>query len=98
MNEVTSNYFTFADRHAIPHHMIGGLYRYIEHRIPPGDFLMVVLSNDLKEACGRADDTNIKIIPNYVRFLYNDAPSQCWGSPEKVRAWLTSSDGANDAK
>ena len=35
--------------------MIGGLERWIDHHIEPGDFLCAVLENDLKEACGRAD-------------------------------------------
>jgi hypothetical protein len=25
---------------------------------------------------------------DFADFLHNDAPSQCWGSEEKVRAWI----------
>ena len=71
----------------IPEYMIGGLERWINHHIKPGDFLCAVLANDLTEACGRADDTNQHILFAYVEFLHNYAPSQCWGSPEKVRQW-----------
>jgi len=71
----------------IPDHMVGAIERWIEHGIPPGDFLMAVLCNDLKEAVGRADDINVTLLPAYVSYFYNDAPSQCWGSPEKVLAW-----------
>lgn len=73
---------------AIPERMQGGITRYIEQHIKPGNFLMAVLCNDLKEACERADDENIKLLPVYVAYFYNEAPSACWGSPEKVQAWL----------
>lgn len=68
--------------------MLDALRRYIFEAIPPGDFLMAVLCNDLKEAVGRADHRNIGAIPAYVALLYNDAPGTCWGSEEKVQAWL----------
>lgn len=72
----------------IPDRMMGGLKRYVEHGIEPGSFLMAVLRNDLHDAVGRADDENIRNLPAYVSYLYNEAPSPCWGSPEKVQAWL----------
>jgi hypothetical protein len=69
---------------AIPEHMMTG---YIERGVPVGDFLTAVLENNLSEACGRADDDNLENLPAYVAYLYNEAPSPCHGSPEKVRAW-----------
>lgn len=77
-----------ADWSLIPDRMIGGMRRYIENGIEPGDFLRAVLNNDLQEACGRADAENQRILFQYVKFLYNYAPSDCWGSPEKVEKWL----------
>jgi hypothetical protein len=74
-------------RDLIPDYMLGAIERWIDHGIPPGDFLMAVLCNNLKEAVACADDTNVNLLPAYVSFFYNDAPSQCWGSPEKVLAW-----------
>jgi hypothetical protein len=73
---------------AIPEHMKASLTGYIERGVPVGDFLTAVLENNLSEACGRADDENLANLPAYVAYLYNEAPSQCHGSPEKVRAWL----------
>ena len=72
----------------IPEYMMGGIERYIEHGIEPGDFLTAVICNDLAEAVGRADDTNIRNIPAYLGYLYNEAPSPCWGSPAKFKAWM----------
>ncbi len=67
---------------------LDGLERYVEHRIPVGDFLTAVLSNDLATAVAHADDQNIWLIPIYMMWLFNEAPSQCHGSREKVAAWL----------
>lgn len=72
----------------IPAHMMETLQAYIEYGRPTGDFLQAVISNDLREACGRADDTNFRILPAYVIYLYNNAPAACWGSRAKYEAWL----------
>jgi hypothetical protein len=72
----------------IPDRMMGGITRYVENGISPGHFLMAVLENNLSEACGRADDENMENLPAYVGYLYNETPSQCHGSPEKVHAWI----------
>jgi hypothetical protein len=74
--------------HLIPPGMIGGLRRYIEHGIPPGHFMTAVLSNDLMEALKRADNENINRLPDYGMWLYNCAPTECYGSPQKVEAWI----------
>jgi hypothetical protein len=72
----------------IPATMMPGIYRYIEHGILPGQFWQAVLRNDLRTACEMADNYNSRIVPAFIRFLYNGAPSACWGSPEKVEAWV----------
>jgi len=56
-------------------------------RVHLGSFLTAVLSNNLTQACGRADDSNLRALPDIVRYCYNELPSDCWGSPEKVEAW-----------
>lgn len=72
----------------IPDDMMEGLVDYVEHGIEPGHFLCAVISNDLHEACGRADDRNLPIIAAYVAWLYNEAPSTCWGSKAKMEAYI----------
>jgi len=47
-----------------------------------------VLENDLMEACVRADCINIHRLHDFCLFLYNYAPMDCYGSPERVRKWL----------
>lgn len=63
---------------------------YVEHKIPPGGFLYAVLSNDLMKAVMKADDRNIHCLLDIMRYLYNDTPSGCWGSPKEVKEWLNS--------
>lgn len=72
----------------VPEYMRGAVCRYIENGIPPGDFLTAVLRNDLREACGRADDTNRHALFDYVSVLYCYAPAGSWGSPAEFRAWV----------
>ena len=80
----------------IPSYMQGGLLRYIVNHIEPGSFLSAVLCNNLKEAVACADEVNRNILCNYVFFLYNYAPSQCWGSAHRVEKWLENAEPEND--
>jgi len=73
----------------IPERMMHGLERYIEGHIKPGGFLSAVLKNDLRGAIEHADDENIQNLPAYIGFLYNEAPSPCWGSEKKFNNWLS---------
>ena len=84
--KTASRQYNFIE-HGIPDYMQDGLVRWVEDRIPPGGFLQAVLCDKLGEAVARADDTNIRLLAGYVRFLYNEVPDDCHGSPEKVRAW-----------
>lgn len=62
--------------------------RYVEHGFEPGSFLMAVLCNNLFMAVGAADSINQKQIPEICRYIYNETPSACWGSPERVDDWI----------
>lgn len=79
-----------ADWSLIPPQMIGGIRRYVEHGTPPGHFLSAVFCNDLVEAFMCADDWNTKVMKNYVAFIYNYCPTQCWGSKTAFDAWCKS--------
>jgi hypothetical protein len=72
----------------LPQSLRGGMRRYIDDRVEPGAFLVAVLRNDLSEACARADDSNRHRLFEIVRWIYNEAPGLCWGSPAAVEAWL----------
>lgn len=63
---------------------------YIEHGYIPGSFLTAVLSNDLCGSYSCADEINSFMLRDLVCWLYNHAPSNCWGSPRAVAGWLQS--------
>ena len=71
----------FARVSGVPEHMIEGLVQYVMVGRPVGHFLRAVLSNDLKEACNRADEKNKTQLHAYIFFLFNYTPIGCWGSP-----------------
>lgn len=79
---------TFARVSGIPDHMIEGLVQYVMVGRPVGHFLRAVLSNDLKEACNRADELNQHKLYGYVFFLYNYCPIGCWGSSGSYVEWV----------
>lgn len=72
----------------IPEHMQLALRRYVLEGIKPGDFLTATICNDLRAAVFRADDTNYPLLKLYLQWLFNVAPGNCWGSPEKMETWM----------
>ena len=74
------------DYQKLPEQYRDGLRRYIEEGIMPGSFLRAVLEDRLHDAVVRCD--NISQLKDIVLWIYNEAPSICWGSPEKVRDWI----------
>jgi hypothetical protein len=69
----------------IPDYMHVGITYYVESGILPGDFLVAILTNDLRSAVRCADDTNMDLIPTYVKFFYSNVPYEIWGSNAKVQ-------------
>ena len=78
--------------------MMDGIKRYIDNRIKPGKFLTAVIQNNFSEAVGQADHININNLPAFACYFYNEAPSPCWGSPEKMAAWLKGGKHGTDDK
>lgn len=54
----------------------------------PGSFIRAVLENDLLMAGGVADPYNRAALCDTVQWCFNNLPRACWGSKEKVKAWL----------
>ena len=79
--------YTFREFY-IPERMMGGIRRYIEHGIHPGDFLTAVICNNLSDAAGRADEENLRNLPAYAAYFYNEADMRCWKSEENMKAWI----------
>ncbi len=64
-----------------------GIDRHVSHGVPTGSFLQAVLENNLMEAIGRADDDNRQDLYEICDYIYNEIPSTCHGSPQKVKDW-----------
>lgn len=77
----------------LPAHMEGAIHRYLERGIHPGGFLEAVICHDLFEAVGRADETNMRNLPAFVAFFYNETPAMCHGSLEIMDKWTTHRQG-----
>jgi len=69
-------------------HLLESLTRYVEKRVPPGDFLRAVLENDLVRAVQYADEIAERNLSTWVRYCFNKIPSGVWGSTEAVRRHL----------
>ena len=72
---------------SIPDYMHPAITDYVLRHRKPGDFLTAVLSNDLFKAVGQADNDNLVALHDWVILIYNFTPSNCWGSPERVKEW-----------
>ena len=44
------------------------------------------------DAVGQADRENLRNLPAYASYLYNEVSADCWGSPGKVREWAKMGD------
>lgn len=83
-----ANFVYKFQQYYIPLRMNGGIKRYAFNGVRPGDFLQAVISNDLREACVRADEENMDNLPAYVSLFYNHFPIGSWGSPEAMERWI----------
>lgn len=71
----------------IPDDLKASIDRYVETGCPTGGFLEACIDNNLSEAVGRADERNIRLLPEIVSYLYNHCPSGCWGKAGARKAW-----------
>jgi hypothetical protein len=73
----------------LPERFRGGVIRHVLFGIEGGNFLNAVMESNLFSAIGRADLDSIDCLPAICRFMYNFAPSDSFGTKEKVEAWLS---------
>jgi hypothetical protein len=76
------------DYSLIPDRVMNNLLQYVEGNEAPGGFLFAVLSNNLFESIGRADNEMQPLIPLLVKFISWKIPYGCHGSPDIVKAWM----------
>ena len=72
-----------------PHIIMGfdSLVHWIVQARPVGSFLQAMIENNLRRTYENADEINEQFVRTYVQWLYNHAPSICWGSVENVAKW-----------
>lgn len=71
----------------IPDRMMGGILRYIEHGVRPGDFLQAVICDSLSDATITADDENLRNLPAFGYYFYMEVPTGLRGK-ENMEAWI----------
>lgn len=73
----------------IPERTLETLEAYVRDHRPPGGFLQAVLSNNLKEALGKADRENLLALKEIVGWVYWECPYKAQGTLENYRAWVS---------
>lgn len=73
----------------VPERLRGGLERYLCHGTKPGGFLSACIVNNALEAATRADSRETLLaLPDIMKFLFNDCPSNSWGSKTNFEVWM----------
>ena len=72
----------------IPEATKAAIDRYVAEHRWPGAFVEAVLSNDLKGALVWGDIETTADLLGIIGYCDREIPGVCWGSPEKVQAWL----------
>lgn len=72
----------------IPEHYRGSMQFYIKDGIRPDNFLVAILTNNLFAVHTLADEINCDRINDYITFLAQHAPPNCFGSRAKFEAWI----------
>jgi hypothetical protein len=74
----------------LPAHMRDAVRLYVLNGIRGGRFLAAVMTNNFADAVLRADDVNAAALRYWAMWLRDYAPTGCWGSPDRVAAWIKS--------
>jgi hypothetical protein len=75
------------DYNTIPPLVRAALHKHAHDHQHTGDFVTAVLENNLMEAIGQADANSLAAMRSILSYVYNELPSNCHGSPAKVKAW-----------
>jgi hypothetical protein len=84
--------------YSIPDPAMVAIQMYVTKGLLPGPFLQAVISNDLTGACTAADPHNLKNLPAFAAWFRDEAPPRCWGSREKMEAWIAEATARRAAK
>ena len=71
--------------------------RYRDFGLEPGSCSRAILENNLLETVRRADHPTRFLLAQLVTFVYSELPMECWGSRQKVDAWIKAKREAGNA-
>jgi len=74
--------------------ILEAINQYVCYHCQTGDFLLAVLTNNLREAFARADEGNRKVLFQIISYCHNEIPGICWGTPDKVKQWIEAGEGS----
>lgn len=69
-------------------HMKEGIKGYIKNGWQPGSFLYALLTNNFTMVVATADHINKRLLVDWASWISMELPHNCWGSEEKVEAWI----------
>jgi hypothetical protein len=84
----TKELFGAANYSLIAPVLLERLEAYRHEGCPVGSFLQAVISNNLRDAIGNADEYNRATLFHLIAWMHNEFPSPLWGSAEKYVAHL----------
>lgn len=73
--------------HGVPQHLHEGAIRYVAEGVKPGGFLVACFENNFVDAMCRANGLEMIELLAIAKWIYNEAPARCWGSPGIVQTW-----------
>jgi hypothetical protein len=74
----------------VPEHMRTGVELWIEDGVLTGGFLSALVYNDFHGAIKHADMQSLPALIDLCRFIWNYAPTECWGNIDRVTKWQMS--------
>ena len=76
------------ESNGVPGHVADSLRLYALHGFTPGSFTVACIENDLLNAvCRMGADLTAGHLVAIAKTLFNDFPSEAWGTAEKRKAW-----------
>lgn len=74
--------------HGVPAHLHDGLLAFALDGLQTGGFLRSCLENNFVDAVVKAGaDLSLEDLRAVAKWIFNDAPPRCWGSPGVVKTW-----------
>jgi hypothetical protein len=78
----------------VPAGLLRELERHVNDRCPVAWSTQNMLENNFIGAVRACDDVTYPVLRTVARIIYNELPSLCHGSPERVRDWLRRKEAA----